>query len=89
MKSIVAAFPIHVLLWLGPGTMGASPGFWDEVPLSPSTTMPLKVEDDYWNGEFQRVNREVSLAGGTRMVFFGDSSTEGLDSSTSRRCEPE
>lgn len=75
MKSIVAIFPIHVLLWLGPVTMGASPGFWDEVPLSPSTTMPLKVEDDYWNGEFQRVNREVSVAEGTRIVFFGDSIT--------------
>ena len=75
MKSIVAAFPIHVLLWLGSNAIGASPDFWDEIPLSPSTTMPQKVEDDYWNGEFQRVNREVSLAEGTKMVFFGDSIT--------------
>lgn len=89
MKSIVDAFPIHFLLGLGPGTMDALPGFWDEIPLSPSTTMPLKVEDDYWNGGFQRVYREVSLAEGAEMVSFADSITEGLDSSTSYRCYPE
>jgi len=55
--------------------MGASPGFWDEIPLFSSTTMPPKVEDDNWNSEFQRVNREVSLAEGANMVFFGDSIT--------------
>ena len=55
--------------------LAAAPDFWDEIPLSPSTTMPLKVQDDYWNSEFQRVNREVSESKETGMVFFGDSIT--------------
>ena len=33
---------------------------WDDIPLSPSTKMPSEVLDDYWNSEFQRVNREVA-----------------------------
>lgn len=37
--------------------------------------MPVKVQDDYWNSEFQRVNREVAAAQNTRLVFFGDSIT--------------
>ena len=56
------------------GRAGA-PNFWDEIPLSPSTTMPSVVLDDYWNSEFQRVNREVAAAQNTRLVFFGDSIT--------------
>ena len=53
----------------------AADTFWDEIPLSPSTTLPLVVLDDYWNSEFQRVNREVAAAHNTRLVFFGDSIT--------------
>jgi len=53
----------------------AAEHFWDEIPLSPSTTMPSEVLDDYWNSEFQRVNREVAAAQNTRLVFFGDSIT--------------
>ena len=49
--------------------------FWDEIPLSPSTTRPSEVHDDYWNGQFLRVNREVAAAQNTRLVFFGDSIT--------------
>ena len=49
--------------------------FWDEIPLSPSTTRPSVVLDDYWNSEFQRVNREVAAAQNTGLVFFGDSIT--------------
>ena len=56
------------------GRAGA-PNFWDEIPLSPSTRMPSVVLDDYWNSEFQRVNREVAAAQNTRLVFFGDSIT--------------
>ena len=58
-----------------PTALAAAPDFWDEIPLSPSTTMPPRIQDDYWNGEFQRVNREVAAAQNTRLVFFGDSIT--------------
>jgi lysophospholipase L1-like esterase len=53
----------------------AAEHFWDEIPLCPSTTRPAVVLDDYWNGEFQRVNREVTAAQNTSLVFFGDSIT--------------
>ena len=49
--------------------------FWDEIPLSPSTTRPAEVLDDYWNGEFQRVKREVTAAQNAQLIFFGDSIT--------------
>lgn len=49
--------------------------FWDEIPLSPSTTRPAEVLDDYWNSEFQRVNREVAAAQNTQLIFLGDSIT--------------
>jgi hypothetical protein len=39
----------------------ATPHFWDEIPVSPSTTAPQKIEDDYWHGQYQRVNREVAV----------------------------
>ena len=53
----------------------ASPHFWDAIPVSPSTTMPEKIEDGYWHGQFERVNREVTRADNTSIVFFGDSIT--------------
>jgi hypothetical protein len=56
-------------------TLQGAENFWDEIPLSPSTTLPSVVLDDYWNSEFQRVNREVAAAQNTRLVFFGDSIT--------------
>jgi lysophospholipase L1-like esterase len=31
------------------------------------------IQDDYWRGQFERVNKEVSQAYKTAMVFFGDS----------------
>ena len=46
-------------------TLQAADTFWDEIPLSPSTTLPSVVLDDYWNSEFQRVNREVAAAHNT------------------------
>jgi len=49
--------------------------FWDEIPRSPSTTVPSEVLDGYWNGQFHRVNREVAGAQNARLVFFGDSIT--------------
>ena len=52
-----------------------APNFWDEIPLSPSTRMPSVVLDDYWNSEFQRVNREVAAAQNTQLIFLGDSIT--------------
>lgn len=53
----------------------AATGFWDEIPPSPSTTRPAVVLDDYWNSEFQRVNREIAAAKDPQLVFFGDSLT--------------
>ncbi len=53
----------------------AAAQFWDEIPLSPSTTRPSEVRDDYWNSQFQRVNREVAVAQNAQLVFFGDSIT--------------
>jgi beta-glucosidase len=50
-----------------------APRFWDEIPVSPSTTVPQMIQDDYWRGQFERVNKEVSQAYKTAMVFFGDS----------------
>jgi lysophospholipase L1-like esterase len=56
-------------------TLQGADHFWDEIPLSPSTTLPSVVLDDYWNSEFQRVNSEVAAALNTSLVFFGDSIT--------------
>lgn len=52
-----------------------SVGLWDPVPLSPSTTIPAKIQDGYWRGQFDRVNREVAEANKTKVIFFGDSIT--------------
>ena len=49
--------------------------FWDAIPPSPSTTLPKEIQDGYWRGQFQRVNREVAAANETKVVFFGDSIT--------------
>lgn len=35
----------------------------------------MAITDDYWHGQFERVNREVAAADGTELVFFGDSIT--------------
>jgi len=53
----------------------ATPHFWDEIPVSPSTTAPQQIKDEYWHGQYQRVNREVAQADKTEIVFFGDSIT--------------
>jgi lysophospholipase L1-like esterase len=50
--------------------------FWDPIAESQSTRMPDKILDDYWRGQFERVNREVAEAKGTQVVFFGDSITK-------------
>ena len=70
---LLAALAMGLTSSLSP--VQAAEHFWDEIPLSPSTTMPSEVLDDYWNSEFQRVNREVAAAQNTRLVFFGDSIT--------------
>jgi lysophospholipase L1-like esterase len=51
------------------------PHFWDEIPACPSTTAPAKIQDGYWQGQFERVNREVATAKVAELVFFGDSIT--------------
>lgn len=53
----------------------AGPDFWDEIPASSSTTVPDAIQDDYWHGQFQRVNQEVAKADQSKVVFFGDSIT--------------
>ncbi|MEM6258739.1 MAG: GDSL-type esterase/lipase family protein [Planctomycetota bacterium] len=52
------------------------PDFGDPIPLSPSTTMPDKIRDGYWKGQFQRLNKEVNEAKDVQVVFFGDSITK-------------
>ena len=49
--------------------------FWDEIPVSPSTTSPEEIKDGYWHGQYQRVNRQVARADKAEIVFFGDSIT--------------
>jgi len=56
-------------------TLQGADHFWDDIPISPSTTRPSVVLDDYWNSEFQRINREVSATQNTSLVFIGDSIT--------------
>jgi lysophospholipase L1-like esterase len=53
----------------------AVPAFWDEIPPSPSTTLPDAIHDAYWRSQFQRVNRTVAEADQSQVVFFGDSIT--------------
>ena len=53
----------------------AAENFWDAIPVSPSTTRPAEVRDDYWNSQFLRGNREVAAAKDCQLVFFGDSIT--------------
>lgn len=49
--------------------------FWDEIPVSPSTTAPGRIQDEYWVSQFQRVNQEVAKADKSEIVFFGNSIT--------------
>ena len=70
--SLLSAF---VLL---PGSGNAdepTPAFSDAIPPSPSTRVPDEIQDDYWYGEFQRVNKAVAKAKDAQVVFFGDSIT--------------
>ena len=53
----------------------AGPNFPDPVAASSSTTIPDKIQDGYWHGEFKRVNQEVAKADASQVVFFGDSIT--------------
>ncbi len=85
VKTIVAATAVLILAGFSAKTLEAqggvssgstvAPHFWDEIPVSPSTTMPERLEDGYWHGQFERVNGEVANADNTDIVFFGDSIT--------------
>jgi lysophospholipase L1-like esterase len=55
----------------------SGPDFWNKIPPSSSTTAPDRISDDYWHGEFERVNKAVAKAVGSQVVFFGDSITLG------------
>ena len=52
-----------------------SRNFWDAVRPSSSTEIPEAIRDGYWHGQFQRINKAVSNAQQSRVVFFGDSLT--------------
>lgn len=67
--------PLFLVSALLISTLQGVEHFWDEIPLSPSTTRPAEVLDDYWNSEFHRVNREVADAQNTQLIFLGDSIT--------------
>jgi len=67
---------LFISFLVGCQSQPAGPDFWDPIPASPSTTMPDKIHDGYWNGQFQRVNREVAQAKDVQVVFFGDSITK-------------
>ncbi|MFT5124737.1 MAG: acyl-CoA thioesterase-1 [Kiritimatiellia bacterium] len=54
---------------------GASPHFWDKIPVSPSTRIPEEIKDGYWHGQHKRINQAVAKADNTKIVFFGDSIT--------------
>jgi lysophospholipase L1-like esterase len=53
------------------------PKFADPIPPSSSTKAPEQILDGYWKSEYDRVNKEVSKADGSQLVFFGDSITLG------------
>jgi len=53
----------------------ARPEFGGPIAESSSTTMPEKIHDGYWHGQFVRVNKAVAEAKDCRVVFFGDSIT--------------
>ena len=67
-----------------PGSPGgqAEPGdeevryFTDPVADCSSTRAPSEIKDEYWHGQFQRVNAEVAAAKDCKLVFFGDSITK-------------
>lgn len=72
MKILLLALTI---LLVGCQSHQTKPHFWDPVPPSSSTTSPEKIHDDYWRGQFERVNQAVAEAKGTELIFFGDSIT--------------
>lgn len=51
------------------------PNFWDAIAVSPSTRAAKEIKDEYWHGQFKRVNREVAGADNAKITFFGDSIT--------------
>ncbi len=65
------------LAMVGCISVPAGPQFMDPIPPSSSTTMPDEIRDDYWHGQFERVNKEVANAKDVQVVFFGDSITKG------------
>lgn len=52
------------------------PQFSDTIPLSSSTSIPDKIQDTYWHGQFVRINNEVAAAKDVQVIFFGDSITK-------------
>ena len=65
-----------LMFMVGCQSQPAGPDFWDPIPVSQSTTPPDQIRDNYWNGQFERVNKEVASAKDVQVVFFGDSITK-------------
>lgn len=72
MLSLVFAFTS-----LNVRSQETAPKFSEPIPPSSSTKAPEQILDGYWKSEFERVNKEVSKADGSQLVFFGDSITLG------------
>jgi len=71
---------VQFFAWIAiPATIAGAqpPKFEDPIPSSPSTTIPEKISDAYWDSQFQRINKEVAAAKDSKVVFFGDSITKG------------
>lgn len=67
----------YALLLVGCASTPTGPRFDDPIPVCSSTTAPDKIRDGYWNGQLERVNKEVAEAKDVQVVFFGDSITKG------------
>lgn len=74
--ALLFVFVVPAILLGGCKSTPTGPDFWDPIPPSSSTTMPEKIHDDYWHGQFVRVNKEVAAADNAQVVFFGDSITK-------------
>ena len=74
--ALLFVFLLPAIMLMGCQSAPAGPQFMDSVPVSSSTTMPNKIQDNYWHSQFVRVNKEVAAAKDVQVVFFGDSITK-------------
>jgi lysophospholipase L1-like esterase len=74
--ALLFVFVLPASMLMGCQSAPTGPQFMDPVPVSSSTTMPERIQDTYWHGQFVRVNKEVAAANNVQVVFFGDSITK-------------